>query len=165
MADAQGVSTQTVTDGRLTLKQAHLQYLDLPEKDAKVDVSYGPENCILLHNPARRQQLLAELLDSQGLVLDSDENLVEIRLDSVANTVAVDDQGRMRIPELHLRFASLIEKSCKVVIVPRRRSGWLEVWGDANFDTFVKSGTDEWLDCLSRVSRRRLKERSGDAGS
>lgn len=165
MADAQGVSTQTLTDGRLTLKQAHLDYLDLPKEGAKLDITYGFGKCILLHNQSRREKLLDELLDSDDMDFDPAEQVVELHLDGVAQTVTVDDQGRLRVPELHLKFAELTDKSCKVVVIPQRRSRWLELWREDHFDAHVSAQSDEWQDVLSRVRKRRREEREGHSGS
>jgi DNA-binding transcriptional regulator/RsmH inhibitor MraZ len=161
MAESLGPSIQTITDGRLTLKKAHLEYLGDP---ANIDISYGPAKSIILHNPDRRLALVEEILGGPDFGLDKDQNQIELRLDSVAQTVPVDEQGRIRVPEVHLKFAGLTDKSCKVTLLPRRRNGWLEVWAEQKFDDFVADPSDQWLDALNRQILRRREER-GQADS
>ncbi len=159
MAGTIGASIQTLTDGRLTLKQAHLEYLELPADDLSIDITYGPDKCILIHNPARREQLVEEILGKVSIIPDEEEGEVELRLDSVAQTVPVDDQGRLRVPEVFLKFGGMTEKSCRVCLLPRRKSGWLEIRTESNYDAYVANPEDRWMRTLGRVLRNARGER------
>lgn len=160
MPEAIGPTIQTVTDGRLTLKKSHLEYLGNP---ASVDVTFGPGRSILIHESSRRKQMVETLLGTDEGPLDSDQSQVEFRLDSMAESVPVDDQGRMRLPAMHLDRAMLTEKGCKAYLVPRRRNGWLEVWNQQEFSRVVDDPTDNWLDSLNKVILRCRGERQSEA--
>ena len=163
MADAPGPSLQNVTDGRLTLKQPHRDYLGQP---TSVDISMGPGNSILIHNRDRRRQLIAEIIGgTQGGPLDSDQNQVELRLDSMCQTCPVDEQGRVRLPEVLLELAGLTDKSSKAYIIPRSNNGWLEVWPQSEFKEFFRHPVDEWMEALNRLIQRRREERGPDTGA
>ena len=79
---------------------------------------------------------------------------MEFRLDSMSDSVPVDEQGRMRIPPLFLERAGLLDKGAKAYLVPRRRDGWLEVWNQDEFHRIVDDPTDPWRDSLDRVIMR-----------
>ncbi|NPV48730.1 MAG: hypothetical protein HPY69_17460 [Armatimonadetes bacterium] len=153
MASTTGASIQTLTDGRLTLKQAHLEYLELPPDNLSIDLTFGPDKCILIHNPAKREQLVNEILGNVSIIPDEEESEVELRLDSVATNVPVDEQGRLRIPELFLKFGDMLPRSCRVCLLPRRKSGWLELRTESNFDAWVANPDDRWMRILGRVLR------------
>lgn len=155
-------SNQSITDGRLTLKKAHLEYLGNP---STIDVTFGPGRSILLHNPQRREALLEQILGAEQGPLDEDEMNVELRLDSMAEACPVDDQGRLRLGQTHLERGRLLEKGCKVVIFARRRNGWLEIWKAGEFDPMVENPADNWLSALNRLIQRGRGERADDNGS
>jgi DNA-binding transcriptional regulator/RsmH inhibitor MraZ len=159
MAPTIAPSNQSVTNGRLTLKKAHLEYLGNPET---VDVTFGPGHSILLHNPQRREQLINQILGDNPGPLDEDEMNIELRLDSMAEACAVDEQGRMRLGQTHLERGKLTEKGCKVVVFARRRNGWLEIWKLDDFDPMVNDSSDPWLSAFNRLIQRGRKERSSD---
>lgn len=162
MADSIGATIQTLTDGRLTLKEAHLKYLglDMEADDPKVDISYGQDRCILLHNPEKRAALVDEIMAGVSIIPDDEEGEVGTRLEDVALSVSVDKQGRLRIPELFLKFGEMMEKTSKVCILPRQRIGWLEIRTEANFEAFIADPNDRWYKLLGRVVRRARGEQS-----
>jgi len=152
MPETIGPAIQSVTDGRLTFKKAHLEYLGNPEC---VDVTFGPGRSILIHNPQRRQELLDMLLADEEGLLDEDQNQIELRLDSLADPAPVDEQGRMRIPQVYLNRLQLPDKGAKVYLFRRRRNGWIEVWSEAEFDRMIDAPADVWQVALNRLVLRR----------
>lgn len=149
MADDLGPVIQTLTDGRLTLKPPQRGFLGNPPQ---VDATMGPANAILLHNCDRRLQLLEQIVRiPEGKGPNKDQLNVRLRLDGLKHTCQVDDQGRLRLPEMLLELAGLTDKSCKVFLVPDRVNGWLEIWPQEDFKAFFKNPQDQWLDSLNSL--------------
>lgn len=147
MAENIAPAIHSITEGRLTFKKSHLEYLDNP---TAVDITFGPGRSILIHNPERRLALLRQLLGDEPL-LDSVQSQVEFRLDSMSDSVLVDEQSRIRIPAPFLNRARLTEKGAKAYLIPRRRNGWIEVWSEPEFDKIVDDPIDQWTEMLNRV--------------
>lgn len=158
MPETIGPAIHSITDGRLTFKKPHLEYLENP---TSVDITLGPGKSILIHNPAKRQRLVDELLGGDDGVLDSNQRRVAMRLDNMADSASIDEQGRIRIPALYLKRAGLVEKTVKAYLVPARREGWLELYDEAAFEAMLSASTDDeddaWSEALDAVIRAQRK--------
>lgn len=149
MSEIIGPAIHSITDGRLTFKKPHLEYLGNP---SCVDITYGPGKSILIHNPQRRSQMVEDLLGGVDGVLDTNHRRVAMRLDNMADSAPVDDQSRIRIPALYLKRAGLIEKTVKAYLVPARREGWLELYNEDAFEAMFEGDDDDaWDDALDAV--------------
>lgn len=149
MADDLGPVIQTLTDGRLTLKPAQREFLGSPPQ---VDVTMGPAQAILIHNPVKRLELLQQVIKvPPGGRLNKNQINVRMRLDGLKHSCTVDDQGRLRLPEMLLELAGLTEKSCRVYLVPDRYNDWLEVWAQEAFKAYFRQPEDQWLDALNSL--------------
>ena len=148
MSELIGPAIHSITDGRLTFKKPHLEYLGNP---SSVDITLGPGKSILIHNPERRAQLVEQLLGGVEGMLDSNQYQVAMRLDNMADNAPVDEQGRLRIPPLYLKRAGLTDKSAKACLVPARRDGWLELYSETEFERIIDDPADPWREALDRV--------------
>jgi len=83
-------------------------------------------------------------------------------MDDMAENVPVDDQGRLRIPATHLKWAGLTEKSVKAQLLPARADGWLELYSEPTFDEMLLSPIDPWREAYDRLVRRRREEQSNE---
>jgi DNA-binding transcriptional regulator/RsmH inhibitor MraZ len=151
MALSIGPTSQSITDGRLSLKKPHLEFLGNP---ASVDISYGPGNSILIHNPQRRQDFLNKVLPPQGTPLTDAEDFVDRRVGSGGMEIPVDDQGRIRIDRVYLVRAALIEKGATAYLLPRTGDGWIEVWSEENFQASLDNREDQWREALGALAAR-----------
>jgi DNA-binding transcriptional regulator/RsmH inhibitor MraZ len=149
MATSIGPTSQSVTDGRLTLKKPHLEFLGNP---SSVDISYGPGNSILIHNPQRRQEFLKKVLPPPGTPLTDAEDFVDRRVASGGMEAGVDDQGRLRIDRVYLVRAGLTEKGATAYLLPRTGDGWIEVWNEAGFQASFDNREDQWREALSALA-------------
>lgn len=150
-----GPTDQIINDGRLTLKKSYLEFLGNP---SKVDISYGPGRCILIHNPERRKAFVKQILPPLGEPLNKDESFVELRLNSEVKETPVDDQGRLRIEQVYLEWAGLTGKT-KVYLRPRVRHLWIEVWNAEGYFGSLEKPDDPWEDALNRVVERLREHR------
>lgn len=148
MSDTIGPAIHSITDGRLTFKKPHLEYLGNPQS---VQLTFGPGHTVLIHNPDRRQQLVEQLLGGVQGMLDGDQYQVAMRLDNMADDAPVDDQGRIRIPVIYLKRAGLTDKTTKAYLVPARRDGWLELYSESEFERIIDDPTDPWREALDRL--------------
>lgn len=151
MATSIGPTSQSITDGRLTLKKPHLEFLGNP---AAVDVSYGPGSSILIHNPQRRQEFLKKVLPPPGTPLTAAEDYVDRRVGSGGAETPLDDQGRMRVDKVYLVRAGLTEKGATAYLLPRTGDGWIEVWNEAGFSASFDNRDDDWREALSALAMK-----------
>lgn len=157
MAETPGSILQSVTDGRLTLRKAHLDYLGNPDS---VDVTLGPGTGIILHSPKRRLELLKDLLgDPDALQPDDDASYVQLRLHSVRDNAPVDDQGRLRIPPMFVNYLKLPDKQAKVYLISGRGNKWVELWPEADFTTMVNTRADDWLQAFNRTQEKAKEQK------
>ena len=149
MAPSTGPTSQSIADGRLMLKKPHLEFLGNPPT---VDISYGPGNSILIHNPQRRQEFLKKVLPPQGTPLTDAEDFVDRRLGSGSTEIPVDDQGRIRIDKVYLVRSGLTEKGATAYLLPRIGDGWIEVWNEEGYRDSFDNRKDEWREALSALA-------------
>lgn len=148
-------AVHSITDGRLTLKKPHVDFLKNPPH---VIVTFGPGNRVLLHNPTEYDQLIERLFGGTTGMLDADQYFVAQRLENVAEIAAIDDQSRMRLSQIFLDRMEIKEKSAKIYAVTAKRDGWLELHG-ASFNDSFDDAKDPWLRALSRlVTASRAKQ-------
>jgi len=147
MIETPGPIDQAITQSRLTFKELYLAFLGHPEM---VDITYGPMNCFLIHNPERRQEFVSQILPPRGKPLNSNQDFVERRLVSGRRVSPVDDHGRIRIEKVHLGWAGL-EPSSQAYLMPREAYGWIEVWNEQGYFDSLRTTDDQWQTAVSAV--------------
>ena len=147
MAANPGPVDQAITDGRLTLKRPYLDFLDNPPV---VDITYGPGNSFLIHNPAWREEFVNKVLPPKGMPLNQDEDFVDRRLNSGRREAPVDEQGRIRIEQVYLGWAGLMAKS-QAYLMPRDHHRWIEVSNEEGYYNSLRSSDDRWQEALNNV--------------
>ncbi|MCE5240086.1 hypothetical protein LLH23_16615 [bacterium] len=147
MIETPGPIDQAITQSRLTLKELYLAFLDNPKL---VDITYGPMNCFLIHNPERRQKFVSQILPPRGQPLNSRQDFIERRLVSGKRVAPVDDHGRIRIEKVHLGWAGL-ESSSQAFLMPREAYGWIEVWNEQGYYDSLRTMDDKWQEAMNDV--------------
>jgi len=145
-----GPIDQAITQGRLTLKDAYTAFLGKP---LEVDLTYGPMNCFLIHNPERRREFVTKILPPPGTPLNINQDFVERRLVSGRRGSPLDDHGRIRIEKVHLGWAGL-EANSQAFLMPREAYGWIEVWNEAGYYESLRTIEDQWQTCITALVER-----------
>jgi len=156
MDDPIGTSQQSVTNGRLTLKKPHLEFLGNP---SEVILTYGPGRAILILAKPKWLEFKSRILGEEGSgLLSEDQMLVERRLVSNAALCEIDEQSRLRVPATHLRRGKLEEKSSKAQLVPSPHSGWIELWNAEEYDRVMDEEDAEYRAAFSRAAQQVKRE-------
>jgi hypothetical protein len=142
-----GPIDQAISQCRMALKPPYLAFLGSPEF---IEITYGPTGSFLLHNPARRQGFVDQILPPPGTPLRPYQDLIELLLVSGKRSSTVDDHGRIRIEKVHLTEAGL-EANSQAYLMPRAGYGWIEVWNEPNYFASLRQRDDQWQQAMNEI--------------
>jgi MraZ protein len=144
MAGFKGQAEYSVdSKGRMAIPAKMRSVLN-PEAKSTFTVTRGFEKCIFLY-PLDRWMEMEEEIGSLSNY-DREARAFTRRIMMWAEEVTLDGQGRIRLPEALMEFASISDKSLVLGAYDR-----IEIWNPESFEQYLNEETDDYETLAERV--------------